>query len=77
MISIFKQIIVSTTFNISLIVFLIIGIQNSSNKSKVILFTKETVNLPTSFIIGTSFVCGSFLGSIMQIIYYYKKVDEN
>ena len=77
MFSIFKQIIASTTFNISLIVFLIIGIQNSSNKSKVILFTKETVNLPTSFIIGTSFVCGSFFGSIMQIIYSYKKEDGN
>ena len=77
MLSIFKQIILSTTFNFTLIVFLLVGIQNSSNKSKVTLFAKETINLPISFIVGTSFVCGSFLGSIMQIIWYYHKDDEN
>lgn len=77
MLSIFKQIVLSTTFNLSLIIFLVIGIQNSSNKSKVTLLAKETINLPISFIVGTSFVCGSFLGSIMQIIWCYHKENEN
>ena len=43
---------------------LIIGIQNSTNKSKVNLLFNETVSLPISFIIGVSFISGSLLGNI-------------
>ena len=46
-------------FNSCIFIMLIIGIQNSFNKSKVNLLLRETVNLPISFIIGTSFVSGS------------------
>ena len=42
-----------------------IGIQNSSNKSKVDFVIKETVKLPISFIIGTSFISGSLLGGFI------------
>ena len=45
---------------------LIIGIQNSSNKSKVNLIFSKTVILPISFIIGTSFITGSILGGVIS-----------
>ena len=44
-----------------------IGIQNSSNKSKVNFLLNETVKLPVSFIIGSSFIGGSLIGSIINI----------
>ena len=54
-------------FNSCLFLFLIIGIQNSSNKSKVDLLFNETVELPVSFVMGLSFISGSILGSSMNI----------
>ena len=50
-------------FHSFLFLFLIIGIQNSSNKSKVDLLINETIELPISFIVGSSFILGSILGS--------------
>ena len=44
-----------------------IGIQNSSNKSKVNLIVEESVNLPISFIIGISFISGTLMGSLLNI----------
>ena len=64
---ILKKIIFATTFNSCLFLLLIIGIQNSSNKSKVNFLIKETVKLPISFIIGSSFISGSIIGSIFNI----------
>ena len=64
---ILKKIIFASTFNSCLFLLLIIGIQNSSNKSKVNLLINETVKLPISFIIGSSFVGGSLIGSILTI----------
>ena len=64
---IFKKIIFALTFNTSLFFLLMIGIQNSSNKSKVKLLKNETVHLPISFIIGSSFVGGSIIGSLINI----------
>ena len=61
-------------FNLSLFVALLIGIQNSSNKSKVNLLLNETVKLPLSFIIGTSFITGSILGSLLPTINFKKKL---
>lgn len=55
-------------FHSCLFIFLIIGIQNSSNKSKVNFLLDETVELPISFIIGLSFISGSILGSSIDII---------
>ena len=62
-----KKIILAATFNSCLFLLLIIGIQNSSNKSKVNFLINETVNLPISFIIGSSFISGSIIGSLFNI----------
>ena len=64
---ILKKIIFATTFNSCLFVLLIVGIQNSSNKNKVNFLINETVKLPISFIIGTSFISGSLLGSFFNL----------
>ena len=63
----FRKFLFSLAFNSSLFLFLIIGIQNSTTKNKVNLFIDETVNLPISFIVGTSFLSGSILGSLLTI----------
>ena len=64
---IFKKIIFTTTFNSCLFILLMIGTQNSDNKSKVNFLINETVKLPISFIIGSSFICGSIIGSFFNI----------
>ena len=64
---ILKKIIFATAFNSCLFLFLIIGIQNSSIKSKVNFLINETVELPISFIIGASFISGSLIGSFLNI----------
>ena len=61
-----KKIIFATTFNSCLFVLLMIGIQNSANKTKVNFLINETINLPVSFIIGTNFICGSLIGSFLR-----------
>ena len=68
-----KKLLFAFSFNISLFLILIIGIQNSSNKKKVNLLINETVNLPISFIIGISFISGSLIGSFMNWDYSDKK----
>ena len=60
----FKNFLFHTTFNICLFLILLVGIQNSSNKSKVNFLINETIELPVSFIIGTSFISGSILGGL-------------
>ena len=62
-----KKIIFATTFNSCLFLLLIVGIQNSSNKSKINFLISETVKLPVSFIIGVSFIGGSVLGSFLKL----------
>ena len=64
---ILKKIIFATTFNSCLFLLLMIGIQNSSVKSKVNFLKNETVKLPISFIIGSSFISGSLIGSFLNI----------
>ena len=61
------------TFNSCLFLFLVIGIQNSSKKSKINLLINETVPLPISFIVGTSFISGSILGWFININFEKKK----
>ena len=58
-----KKLFYSAIFNSCLFLLLIIGIQNSSNKSKVDFLIDETIELPISFIVGSSFILGSILGS--------------
>ena len=64
---ILKKIIFATTFNSCLFLLLMIGIQNSSIKSKVNFLINETVELPISFIIGASFISGSLIGSFFNM----------
>ncbi|WP_353743410.1 hypothetical protein [uncultured Prochlorococcus sp.] len=72
----FKKIIFSFTFNSCLFLFLIIGIQNSSTKTKVNLFKNETIALPISFIVGVSFITGSITGSLVPTFFNNKKFDN-
>ena len=62
-----RKIIFTAIFNSCLFVLLFIGIQNSSNKSKVNLLIDETIELPISFIVGSSFILGSILGSFVVL----------
>ena len=63
----FNKLFFNITFNFCLFLLLIIGIQNSSNQSKVNFLKKKTVNLPISFIVGLSFISGSIAGSFLII----------
>ena len=56
----------SAIFNSCLFAILFIGIQNSSNKSKVNFLINETIALPISFVVGSSFILGSILGSFLE-----------
>ena len=61
-----KKLFFTAIFNSCLFMLLFIGIQNSSNKSEVDLLIEETIELPISFIMGSSFILGSILGSIVS-----------
>ena len=58
-----KKLFFTAIFNSCLFAILFIGIQNSSNKSKVDLLISESVELPLGFIVGSSFILGSVFGS--------------
>lgn len=73
MIGYFKKLCFSLLVNSCFFLLLIIGIQNSKEKSKLDFIFFETINLPISFIIGTSFICGSFLGLVLPIDQISKK----
>ena len=62
-----KKILFNSAINFTFFFLLLIGIQNSSNKSKVNLLIDETIALPVSFIIGTSFITGSLLGGLITL----------
>ena len=68
-----KKIFFTISFNISLFLMLMIGIQNSSNTRKVNLILSETVSLPISFIIGVSFISGSLTGSLITTNFINQK----
>ena len=67
MIILLKKVLYTITLNSALFFLLIVGIQNSSDKTKVKLIIGETVSLPISFIIGISFISGSVSGSLLTI----------
>ena len=69
-----KKFLFFTIFNSSLFLMLIIGIQNSSYKNKITFLKKETIELPTSFIMGISFIAGSVLGSFIDLNGNIKKI---
>ena len=69
---ILRKIIFTLTFNSCLFLLLIIGIQNSTNKIRVNFLFNETVKLPISFIIGSSFIGGSLIGGVFNINFLKK-----
>ena len=60
-----KKLLFTAIFNSCLFLILFIGIQNSSNKSKVNFLIEETIELPIGFVVGSSFIAGSILGSFI------------
>ena len=62
-----KKLFFTVIFNSCLFVILFVAIQNSSNKRKVDLIIEETIELPVSFIVGSSFILGSILGNILLL----------
>ncbi len=62
-----KKLFLTLIFNSCLFLSLLIGIQNSSNKSKVNFLIEETIELPISFIVGSTFILGSVLGSFIVL----------
>ena len=65
MLNLIKAIFFNITFNGCLLLVLMISIQNSSTKNKVNFIFEETIYLPVSFIVGTSFICGSIFGNLL------------
>ena len=68
-----KKIIFALTFNVSLFLLLMVGIQNSSESRRVNLILKQTVKLPVAFIIGVSFISGSLTGSTLANTFINQK----
>ena len=67
MLILIKKVLFTITLNAGLFLVLIIGIQNSSHRTKLNVLIGETVSLPISFIIGISFISGSISGSLLTI----------
>lgn len=67
-----KKLILALIFNFSVFIILMIGIQNSSSKTKLNLIINETVSLPVSFIIGISFLTGSISGNLINLNFLNK-----
>ena len=61
-----KKLFHSAIFTSFLFAILFIGIQNSSTKSRVDLLINKTIELPISFVVGTSFILGSIFGSFID-----------
>ena len=62
-----KKLFFTVIFNSCLFAILFVAIQNSSNKRKVDLIIDETIELPISFIVGSSFILGSIFGSFLLL----------
>ena len=67
-----KKLFLAVIFNSCLFFVLFIGIQNTSKRSRVNLLIDETIELPISFIVGSSFILGSIFGSSL-ILDFNKK----
>ena len=68
-----KKIFFFSLFNLLLFLMMIIGVQNSKNRTKINFIINETIYLPIGFVIGTSFVCGSIAGSFLDFNISYQK----
>ena len=62
-----QQLLFILSYNLTLFLLLMIGIQNSSIKKNVNLIITETISLPISFIIGVSFISGSLTGNLLKM----------
>tara|TARA_B100001287_G_C22432664_1_gene412152 strand:+ start:235 stop:471 length:237 start_codon:yes stop_codon:yes gene_type:complete len=67
----------SFLINIFLLFFLLFAIQNSQEKKVTKIFNKETIELPISFILGSSFIAGSLTGGLIFSILIFKKKESN
>ena len=65
MLVLFRKISFTLILNTTLLLILMVGIQNSSYRKKVNLLIGESVSLPLSFIVGISFISGSLMGSLI------------
>ena len=63
----FNILMLNTIFNLLIFLVLILGLQNSTNKTKINLIFNETINLPVGFTLGSSFICGSIAGALLNI----------
>ena len=61
--------------NTLLLFFLLFSIQNSQEKKVLRLFNKETIELPISFILGSSLLAGSLSGSFINSICNFKSKE--
>jgi len=68
-----KKLILNLIINVLLFVLMIITIQNSFQKKKVNFLNFQTISLPLSFIIGSSLLTGSIIGSTLTNINKFKK----
>tara|TARA_B100000212_G_scaffold244225_1_gene186277 strand:+ start:274 stop:498 length:225 start_codon:yes stop_codon:yes gene_type:complete len=72
-----KKFIISNIFslliNIFLLAFLLAAIQNNQQKKSIEIFNKETIELPISFILGSTFIAGSIFGNLFFSILKFKK----
>ena len=69
----FNILMVNTIFNLLIFLVLILGLQNSTNKTKINLLINETINLPVGFSLGTSFIMGSIAGSFLNFTILSKR----
>ena len=65
MLVIFRKISFTLILNTTLLLILMVGIQNSSYRKKVNLLIGESISLPLSFVVGISFISGSLMGSLI------------
>jgi len=61
--------------NTLLLFFLLFSIQNSQEKKVLKLFNKETIELPISFILGSSLLAGSLSGNFINSICNFKSKE--
>ncbi len=63
----FRRLVYTLILNFAFFLILMTAIQNSSNKRKVNFLVSETISLPISFIVGISFITGTFAGSFLTL----------
>ena len=68
--------ITSLLVNSFLLLFLLFAIQNSQEKKALKLFNKESIELPISFILGSSFLAGSLTSGFILSICNFKTRDD-